>query len=214
MELIMFKKYMKSNLALAITLCIPMSAYAGNGVANAQEPSEFLLKFDIVGQPSQTMPGVFVIGGPGYAAITTSSGAILDNKNPGLVRAQLSGAEIQFQGQLTDPIVNFTCLQSSCQISFDDGSVLVSDAGNLPLDGRVAGIYGPVVNENFNPPASTPVRILGCGGLKGVAGPMNGMVGSICFNGVFNVPDFQTNFELTGGSNCTITLHTPIVPVP
>ena len=73
------------------------------------------------------------------------------------------------------------------------------------------------MNSDFNPDgSSTPLRILGCGGLKEISnvGDYAGMVGSICFNGVFNVPDFQTNFSLTGGSNCTITLHTPVVPIP
>jgi len=197
----------------ATFLGFSVSAFA-DGVAENQEPVELLIKFDITGVPSQINPGAFTIAGPGYAAITTSTGAILDSKIPGLKRAELSGAEIQFQGNLTDPVVNFTCLQSSCRITLDDGSILVSDSGNLPLEGRLAGIYGPVVNDKFDPPATTPLRILGCGGLKGIAGPMNGMVGSICFNGVFNVPDFQANYSLTGGSNCTIVMHTPIVPVP
>lgn len=200
---------MRSSLIVAILLVMPTLAAAEK--AN-QEPTELLIKFDITGTPSTMNPGAFIIGGPGYATITTSSGEILDNKIPGLKRATLSGAEIQFQGMLTDPVVNFTCLQDSCRIKFNDGSVLTSDSVNLPLDGRLAGVYGPVKNSDFN--STTPLRILGCGGLKGIAGPMKGMVGSICFNGVFNVPDFQTNFTLTGGSNCTIVMHKPIVPVP
>lgn len=198
---------------LAATILGLSASALAKGSRQGQEPVEHLIKFDISGVPSQVNPGAFTIGGPGYAAITTSSGAVLDLKVPGRKVAELSGAEIQFMGQLTDPVVNFTCLQSSCTITFGDGSVLVSDSDNLPLDGRLAGVYGPVQNSDFNA-STTPIRILGCGGLKGVAGPMNGMVGAICFNGVFNVPDFQTNFSLTGGSNCTITMHTPIVPIP
>ena len=201
----------KTKAVVTLLSMIPVLAFAGNGVGNLQQPNEYLLKFDIVGQPTPT--GSFIINGPGYAAITTSTGAVLDNKNPGLVRAKLSGAEIAFQGRLTDPVVNFSCVADSCRIEFDDGSVLTSDSVNLPLQGRVAGVYGPINNENLTP-SSKPMRILGCGGLKGIAGPMNGMVGSICFNGTFNVPDFQTNFALTGGSNCTIVMHTPIVAVP
>jgi len=56
--------------------------------------------------------------------ITTSSGAILDNKIPGLHIATLEGAQIQILGQMSDPVVNFTCLSSSCQITLSDGSVL------------------------------------------------------------------------------------------
>ncbi len=207
----MVRNNFKHKVVATVLSMIPVLAVAGNGVGNAQEPSEYLLKFDIVGQPTGT--GSFIINGPGYAAITTSTGAVLDNKNPGLMHAKLSGAEIAFQGYLTDPVVNFTCVADSCRIEFDDGSVLTSDSENLPLQGRVARVYGPVQNENLTA-SSTPLRILGCGGLKGIAGPMNGMVGSICFNGTFNVPDFQTNFSLTGGSNCTIVMHKPIVAVP
>lgn len=200
---------LRSSLIATILLIMPTLTSAAN-----EEPIELLIKFDISGNPSNINPGAFTIGGPGYSTITTSTGAILDNKIPGLKRATLSGAEIQFQGMLTDPVVNFTCLQNSCRIEFNDGSVLTSDSDNLPLNGRLAGVYGPVANSNFNPPTTVPIRILGCGGLKGIEGPMKGMVGSICFNGVFNVPDFQTNFTLTGSSNCTIVMHTPIVPVP
>ena len=208
-----YKSILKNSFLAAALIGLASTSFA-NGAANSEEPIELLIKFDITGAPSQMNPGAFTIGGPGYATVTTSNGAILDDKIPGLKRAELIGAEIQFQGQLTDPVVNFTCLGSSCRIEFDDGSVLESDSDNLPLSGRLAGVYGPVVNSEFNPPASTPIRILGCGGLKGTAGPMNGMVGAICFNGTFNVPDFQTNFVLTGNSNCTIVMHTPIVPVP
>lgn len=202
-----FKKYL-----LIFTLSAFTSMAFANGAGNSEEPVELLIKFDITGTPSQLNPGAFTIGGPGYATVTTSSGAILDNKIPGLKVAELTGAEIQFMGALSDPVVNFTCLANSCEISLNDGSVLVSD-DNLPLSGRLAGMYGPVANSNLTS-SSTPLRILGCGGLRGIAGPMNGMVGAICFNGTFNVPDFQTNFSLTGGSNCTIAMHTPIVPVP
>lgn len=175
------------------------------------DPFEMLIKFDIVGQP--TGPGSFVVGGPGYATITTNSGVILDNKIPGLKVATLSNAEIQMTDPLNDPdgVVNFTCNPGSCNITLDDGSVLVAD-GNLPLQGRMPMMYGTMKNNQ----GDMPVRILGCGGLTGIAGPMQGMVGSICFNGVFNVQDFfngSTNPQLTGGSNCTITMHKPL-PFP
>lgn len=200
--------YIRSLIVLSLLIFIPTLTSA-----KGEEPIELLIKFDITGNPSTTNPGAFTIAGPGYSTITTSRGKILDRIIPGLQRATLSGAEIQFQGSLTDPVVNFTCLQDSCRIEFKNGSVLTSDSNNLPLNGRLAGVYGPIANSDFNS-STTPIRILGCGGLKGIAGPMKGMVGSICFNGVFNVPDFQTNFTLTGGSNCTIVMHRPIVPVP
>lgn len=175
------------------------------------EPFEMLIKFDIVGQP--TSPNSFTVGGPGYATITTNSGVILDNKVPGLKVATLSNAQIQLTDSLYDPdgVVEFTCNPGSCNVTLSDGSVLVADS-NLPLLGRMPMIYGTMKNEDGN----LPVRILGCGGLKGTAGPMLGMVGSICFNGVFNVQDFfngSTNPQLTGGSNCTITMHKPL-PFP
>jgi hypothetical protein len=211
---------MKSNRIAAVLtgllsagLTIAATA-AGN--AEREQPLEYLVKFDIVGEPSQSLPGAFVINGPGYATVTTSSGEILDDIVPGLRIAQLSGATIQFAGDLrTDPVISFTCVASSCTIEIGD-STLTSNAG-VPLDGRVVPMWGPVINSHFNPDgSSTPIRILGCGGLKDVSGrgQFANMVGSICFNGVFNVPDFQTNFALTGGSNCTITMHSPVVPIP
>ena len=172
------------------------------------EPYEMLIKFDIVGQP--TGPGSFTVSGPGYATITTNTGAILDNKVPELKVAMLSNAQIQMTDPLDDGdgIVDFTCNPGSCNITLDDGSVLVSD-GNLPLQGRMPMMYGTMKNKDGN----VPVRILGCGGLTGIEGPMKDMVGSICFNGVFNVQDFFNGSpvpQLTGGSNCTIVMHKPI----
>ena len=199
------------------TFCLISVANAkgANGVGNLEEPHTLLVKFIIEGNPNPSGDGSFIINGPGYATITTSSGAVLDNVIPGLRIAQLSGAEISFGGDLNQPIVPFTCASGSCNITIG-GSTFTSDAG-LPLDGRLAALWGPVINSDFNPDgSSTPLRILGCGGLKEISGEGDyaGMVGSICFNGVFNIPDFQTNFTLTGGSDCTITLHTPVVPIP
>ena len=124
--------------------------------------------------------------------------------------ATLEGAQITFAGAPTDPIVPFTCLPGSCKITFNDGSVLVSDAG-VPLQGRAIKMWGPVVaSRDFDPNGVFPTRILGCGGLKEIAGKgkLAGMVGSICFNGVLN---FNANNPsvLTGSSDCTITMHTP-----
>lgn len=189
---------------LFVSAFLAQSANADNAQS---EPYELLLKFDVVGLPAG--PGSFTVSGPGYAAITTNSGAVLDNKIPGLKVAMLTNAQIQMTDPLNDPdgVVDFTCNPGSCNITLNDGSVLVAD-GNLPLQGRMPMMYGTMGADDY----IVPVRILGCGGLSGIAGPMKGMVGSICFNGVFNVQDFfngSTNPQLTGGSNCTIVMHRP-----
>jgi hypothetical protein len=179
---------------LVMGIILPASVMSAG---NQEEPFVYLVKYDITGSPNQD--GSFTIGGPGYSTITTSSGEVLDNIVPGLEVSQLTGAEIVFSGALTDPVIPFTCRTGTCNITLG-GSTFTSDAG-VPLDGRVVPMWGPVINSNFNPDgSSTPVRILGCGGLKEISneGDFAGMVGSICFNGVFNLPDFQTNFSLSG----------------
>ena len=221
----MFKKYVSvkklghsqvSKIIVGGFLALGITSLAtANGVGNQEEPVEYLVKFDITGAPSGNPNGSFIINGPGYSTITTSSGEVLDDIVPGLKVAQLTGAEIIFGGMLTDPVVPFTCAPGTCTITIG-GSTLTSDAG-VPLDGKLVSMWGPVINSDFNPDgSSTPLRILGCGGLKDISGEgkFANMVGSICFNGVFNLPDFDTNFSLTGGSNCTITMHTPVVPIP
>ncbi len=182
------------------------------------EPVELLIDYQISGQftgvTGQGQP-VYTIGGPGFAPwYIFRSGEIIDITLPWREVAVLEGAEITFGGQPNDPVLNFTCLPGSCTMTFDDGSVLESDAG-VPLQGRAINMWGPVVNSpDFDPVAGiAPIRIMGCGGLKEVAnkGRLAGMVGSICFNGVLN---FNQNnpLELTGASKCTITMHTPADP--
>lgn len=211
------KPLTKTLLAGALVLG-GMSVAMANGAGNGEEPLEYLIKFDIEGHPNPAGDGSFIIGGPGYSTITTSSGEILDDIVPGLKKAQLTGAVISFAGSFNDPIIPFTCQESSCTIEIG-GSTLTSSAG-VALDGRLIPMWGPIMNSDFNPDgSSTPLRILGCGGLKDVSGvgEFAGMVGSICFNGVFNLPnlnDPNTVPVLTGGSNCTITMHTPVVPIP
>jgi len=194
------------------TICVSVSSYVFAATpAIGEEPIETIVKFKIEGQPSQANPNIFIINGPGYAPVVTADGSILDTVVPGLQIANLSGAEITFTSELNQPVVEFTCLESSCTITFNDGSVLQSDP-TVPLMGRLVTKWGPIANSDLNLPSVAPMRILGCGGIREVAhtGRFSDMVGSICFNGVFNVPDFQTNFTLTGGSNCTITMHTPM----
>ncbi len=189
-------------------------SHAVAGGSGQQEPVEYLVKFDITGTPNQD--GTFTISGPGFRPLMNWKGEILDFTHPILKIGRLSGAQVAFSGDLmNDPVIPFTCLQNTCTIEIG-GSVLTSDAG-VPLDGKAVPMWGPVINNDFNPDgSSTPIRILGCGGLKDISGKgkFANMVGSICFNGVFNLPDFQSNFTLTGGSNCTITMHTPVVPIP
>ena len=200
--------------ALGISLAYAGIVQAKGELADQQiEPVELLVKFNITGQFTGMTAGglpIYTVGGPGFAAITTPSAEILDLALPRRMVATLDGAQITFAGAATDPIVAFTCLPGSCQITFTDGSVLVSDAG-VPLEGRAINMWGPVMNPDYDPNGIYPTRILGCGGLKEIAGKgkLAGMVGSICFNGVlnFNVNDLSV---LTGGSNCTITMHTPV----
>jgi len=80
---------------------------------------------------------------------------------------------------------------------------------------RAINFWGPVINNpNFDPVAGIyPIRILGCGGLKEIAGKgrLAGMVGSICFNGMLNFNQNDPSV-LTGSSKCTLTLHTSANP--
>jgi len=80
---------------------------------------------------------------------------------------------------------------------------------------RAINFWGPVIKSpDFDPVNGIiPIRILGCGGLKEIAGKgrLAGMVGSICFNGVLNFNQFDQTV-LTGASKCTITLHTSANP--
>ncbi len=234
----MLKRSIKKTLLTIALIGLSSTAFA-NGAGNTEEPIEYLIKFDIEGTntgfvncPGPACSPVFTIGGPGYATITTSSGEILDDQIPGLEKATLSNAQITFTApQPGDPayVNRFTCLSdggNGCRIEFTDGSVLVADTEVL-LEGRLIGGFdsmgnpspwGFVPSDAFDPMMGIfPQRIMGCGGLIGIEGPLAGTVGSICFNGTFNVPvDANGNIDLTrsltGGSNCTITLHHPTFP--
>ena len=223
----------------ALGLASTQTVYAegDNGAGNQVEPIEYLIKFDIVGTntgfvgEAPNLSPVFTIGGPGFSTITTSSGEILDSQVPGLERATLSNARITFvQSQAGDPayVSRFTCLTDGggCQINFTDGSVLTADP-EIFLEGRLIGgtdpmgspsPWGFVPSDKFDPMMGIfPQRIMGCGGLRGTEGPLAGTVGSICFNGTFNVPVTPDGMidlgrPLTGSSNCTITLHHPTFP--
>lgn len=180
------------------------------------EPIELIINFQVTGElTGATAVGapVYTIGGPGYAPEKIfKTGEISDGINKHRKVADLENAQITFSGMPTDPVLAFTCLPGSCSLSFADGSVLQSNAG-VELQGRAANLWGPVIKSpNFDPVNGImPIRILGCGGLKEVAGKGRyaGMVGSICFNGVLNFNQFDQT-KLTGSSKCTVTLHTPM----
>lgn len=215
---------MKNNLVktgllgiLLLPLIIAMPAYADDKKQQV-EPVELLVDFKIegsfTGMTDLGMP-IYTIGGPGYAPKKIfKNGEISDKIKPQRQVTVLEGAQITFAGAPTDPVVRFSCLPGSCKMTFNDGSVLVSDAG-VALEGRAINFWGPVINSpNFDPVNGIiPVRILGCGGLKEVAGKgrLAGMVGSICFNGMLNFNQFDQSV-LTGSSKCTLTLHTPMDP--
>ena len=182
------------------------------------EPVELLVDFKIAGNftgfTELGMP-IYTIGGPGYAPKKIfKNGEISDKIKPKRQVTVLEGAQITFAGAPTDPVVRFSCLPGSCRMTFNDGSVLESDAG-VALEGRAINFWGPVINSpNFDPVNGIiPIRILGCGGLKEVAGKgrLAGMVGSICFNGILNFNQIDQTI-LTGSSKCTLTLHTPMDP--
>ena len=202
---------------LLATAIVVMPAYADDKKQQV-EPVELLVDFKIAGNftgfTELGMP-IYTIGGPGYAPKKIfKNGEISDKIKPKRQVTMLEGAQITFAGETIDPVVRFSCLPGSCKMTFKDGSVLVSDAG-VALEGRAINFWGPVIKSpNFDPVNGImPIRILGCGGLKEVAGKghLAGMVGSICFNGMLN---FNQNDQtiLTGSSKCTLSLHTPMNP--
>ena len=202
-------------LLLPVIIALPVFA---DDKKQQVEPVELLVDFKIkgnfTGMTELGMP-VYTIGGPGYAPKKIfRNGEISDKIKPNRQVTMLEGAQITFAGQPTDPVVRFTCLPGSCRMTFNDGSVLVSDAG-VALEGRAINFWRPVIKSpSFDPlNGIMPIRILGCGGLKEVAGKgrLAGMVGSICFNGMLNFNQFDQTV-LTGSSKCTLTLHTPMDP--
>ncbi|MHB8455229.1 MAG: hypothetical protein ACYDDO_11180 [Acidiferrobacterales bacterium] len=184
----------------------------------AVEPITLILNFQVTGQFSGMTAAhtpIYTVGGPGYAPpMIYPDGRVSDKIDPGRKVADLANAQITFTGQPTDPILRFTCLPGTCTLTFPDGSVLQSNAG-VALEGRAINFWGPVTKSPSYDPAKgiMPIRILGCGGLKEVAGKgrFAGMVGSICFNGILNFNELNP-MSLTGASKCTITLHTPVNP--
>jgi len=207
------KNYVKSIVPVAV-LVVSQAASAHSQV----EPVEYLIDFKISGQFTGMTPEglpIYTINGPGFAPLWIfGSGEIMDATPSWRKTADLSNGQITFSGGPTDPVIDFTCLTGSCNITLKDGAVFTSDAG-VPLQGRAINMWGPVVNSpDFDPVNGiNPIRIMGCGGLKEIAGKGKaaGMVGSICFNGVLNFSQNDPSV-LTGSSKCTITVHTPADP--
>ena len=222
----MKNKLLTLTLLLATSVMGINAAYADktdrdDSLINQYEPITLLINFQIASSgvsADSTGTPYYIVGGPGYAPERIfSNGEISDEIDADRQVATLEGAQITFSGAPTDPIVNFTCLAGSCTMKLKDGGVLVSNAG-VPLEGRAINMWGPVYkaptfNSTDGMTGILPIRILGCGGLKEIAGKgrVAGMVGSVCFNGILN---FNTNnqMDLTGSSKCTITMHTPINP--
>jgi hypothetical protein len=202
---------------LALPIIIATHAYADN-LKKQIEPVELLIDFKIAGKlDGYTIQGIpyYTIGGPGYAPKKIfNNGEISDSIKAERQVTTLQGAKITFSGAPSDPIIRFTCLPGTCNMAFKDGSVLTSDAG-VALEGRAINFWGPVVNSPDYDPQNgiVPIRIMGCGGLKEIAGKgrLAGMVGSICFNGVLNF-NLYDQTVLSGSSKCTITMHTPANP--
>ena len=203
----LIKTSLLGALLLPAIIVMPVNADDQN---QQVEPVELLVDFKIegnfTGMTELGMP-IYTIGGPGYAPKKIfKNGEISDKIKPQRQITALEGAQITFAGTPTDPVVRFSCLPGSCKMTFKDGSVLVSDAG-VALEGRAINMWGPVINSpNFDPVNGIiPIRILGCGGLKEVAGKghLAGMVGSICFNGILNFNQFDQSV-LTGSSKCTL----------
>jgi len=205
---------------LVLIFGFSVCASASDELKNQVEPVEYLINFNVTGNlaDSTTDEGVpyYAMSGPGYAPKEIfSSGEVSDEVEVDSPIASLQDAQIVFSGSPYDPIVNFTCLPGSCKIKMKDGAVLESNAG-VELQGRAINMWGPVImSPDFNPQAGIiPIRIMGCGGLKEVAGKgrVANMVGSICFNGVLNFNQMNLT-TLTGASKCSLTLHTPM-PMP
>ena len=189
-----------------------------DSLQNQYEPITLLINFQVASSgmsADSNGTSYYIVGGPGYAPEKIfPNGEISDEIEPERQVAVLEGAQITMQGEPTDAVINFTCLAGSCKMKLKDGGVLVSNAG-VQLEGRAINMWGPVYkaptyNSTDGMTGILPIRILGCGGLKEIAGKgrVANMVGSVCFNGIFN---FNTNdpMDLTGASKCTITMHTP-----
>jgi len=213
----------KTTMLLVMMLGV-FGAYTTSAENTPTEPTELLIKFLATGEFSGFDPSTgetsYIISADGIAPEVADNGVIKPPETPfdKERRVTLNNAEITFgpfDPSSPPPIVGFNC--QGCTVTFPDGSVLTADTANVPLDGRALFVYGPVAPDPSQ--AIATIRMMGCAGLRETAiqGRYAGMVGSICFNGVFNFdvsdPTVIPN-TLTGSSSCTIVLHTPVSPLP
>ena len=187
----------------------------------SSDPVELLIHFQATGQFIAFNPTSYetsyLISAKGIAPEVKDDGSIRAHDFEDHKNVIIEGAKITFgpfDPMSPPPIVNFGC--EGCTLTFPDGSVLESDT-NVPLNGRAFFLYGPVAPDPTQ--AIATIRMAGCAGLRETAnmGRYAGKVGSICFNGVFDfdVSDPTTiPATLTGSSNCTIVLHTPVTALP
>lgn len=188
------------------------------------DPVELLISFDADGQFIHFDPGTgqttYNITAAGIAPEVKENGHIVprDMSDDEEHKVIITGAQITFDPfdpVNPPPVINFSC--KGCNLSFADGGTLESDTNNVPLIGRALFIYGPVAPNPTKPIAS--IRMMGCAGLRETSGKglYANKVGSICFNGVFNFDVSDPTIipaTLTGSSNCTIVMHSPVVPLP
>jgi len=131
---------MKNNLfaLLLLSIFIPQANAHEDIPKHQVEPVELLIDFQIGGNFTGITPGgeaIYTIGGPGYAPKKIfKSGEISDKIKEERQVTVLEGAQITFAGDPAAPVVRFGCLPGSCKMTFNDGSVLISDAG-VPLEG-------------------------------------------------------------------------------
>lgn len=209
--------FLSRSITAALCAALMSVSIAARAAPRQTEPVELLIDFKITGNFTGADAGTvtYTLSGPGFAPwFIFRTGEIIDRVLPSREAAQLSNAQVVFPAfNFNSPpgVIEFTCKTGSCALA-TGGSVLQSDAG-VPLAGRVPFVWGPVFKSpDFDPVNGVfPIRILGCGGLKETSGQGKyaGMVGSICFNGTLNF-SAANPLQLTGGSKCTITLHTPV----
>lgn len=207
--------------ALAVLIAAIFTFYGPFSLADTHkkipDPITLLIKFHATG----TYAGlnkkgqmVFDIRATGRVPHIMDDGVVVPRAGNSPSIATLTGAKISFANfdfSAPPKTVPFTC--KGCVLTFKDGSVLKADP-SVPLHGRALFVYGPV-NYNPNKPYAQTIRMAGCSGLRETAskGLLAGKVGSICFNGVFNFNVGNLPYSLkhiTGSSDCTITMHTPM----
>jgi hypothetical protein len=198
------------RLGVVMTFVLVLSA----GVASAKkfqaEPTTLIYRIVISGAFAGIDPQgkmLFHVSGPATVPKVTSRGVVLDPpKSPfGQFSSDLSIDPFDFASP--PPIVPWGC--GNCTLTLRDGSELTT-YGPIQMDGRALFLLGPVLDSaaSHENPNVTTIRMAGCGGIQGTAGPRAGQVGTLCANGIFSF-DASNPTTITGESHCTITLHSP-----